>query len=165
MLKNELDFYGRLLSIEQALKSLEGRIRGVEYRLSFEDEKNKQAVIESEMMADDLKKLFDSITGKIFAIEELLKDLNNSRAKLLEEIKGVQVKIQELEKQIFELQMQKKPAIKIPMDMTGIVAAACMLIITALLATNNSSILQYPAFSMTIGLAFILAVASRLLHR
>ncbi len=162
MPKNELDFYGRLLSIEQILKSVEGRIRAVEYRLSLEDEKNKKAVIGSEEVTNDLKKLLDSIMKKIFAVEELMKDLDNSRAKLMEEIQLVQIKNQELEKQIYELKL-RKPSSKIPMDITGIVAAACMLIITALLATNNSGILQYPFFSMAMGLAFILAVASRLL--
>lgn len=164
MPSDELDFYGRMLSIEQALKSLEGRIRGVEFRLSFEDEKSRQAVVRSEVVANDLKNLLDSIMGRIFAIEGLMKDFDNSRAKLVEEIKLIQLKNQELEKLIYELQVQRKPSSIIPLDITGIVAAACMLIITALLATDNSWILQYPAFSMIVGLAFILGVASRVSH-
>ncbi|MEM2924070.1 MAG: hypothetical protein QXJ68_00055 [Methanocellales archaeon] len=155
MLENELDFYGRLLSIEQILRNLEGRIRGVEYRLSFEDEKIKQTI-----STGDLKDLLDSMVRRIYAIEEQMKDLNNSRAKLIEEVKLTQLKNQELEKIICE-QAQRKPSSIIPLDITGIVAAVFMLIITALLATNNSWILQHPAFSMIVGLAFIFAVTSR----
>ncbi len=170
----ELDFYGRLLTIEQALKSFEGRLRGVEYRISYDDQKTLEVIEKSEgITLGELKQFLSLVEGKIFALEAMVKDLNAQKAKLLEEIeennaklKAIEARNANLEKSIFELQKQKQNnpgtlSIKIPVDITGLVAAACMLIIAVLLGTNNIEILRTPAFSMTVGIAFIFAVAGK----
>lgn len=168
----DLDFYGKLLSAEQAMKSLEGRLRGIEYRLSFDDQKTMQAIEKKQGADSELKQFLNLVEGKVFALEARIKELDILHKKLEEakaELKEIKARNAELEKNILEMQTQMhgkknnpRPfSIKIPVDITGIVAAACMLIIAVLLATNNSEILREPAFSMTMGVAFILAVAGK----
>lgn len=162
-MRKETDFSGRIESIDQSLRGVTRRLRAVEKRLSVkipEDEIRREDR-EEEGLADiqsEIQKLqnrFQNIEGKLLSLE---KTKNNP------EILNLEAKLADLENKVTKLENVNKikiGKIKIPIELSGILASIMLILTGYLIYANEWEIIRSTYYPLSIGIIFAFAVAAK----
>lgn len=175
----EKDAYGTLASLDQMVRSLDMRLRAIEKRLSIEDpnfrlDVEKLQAGETVQKSDEfIRKMGDiedgisALAQRLSAVESVANDkLTGSILSLQGELRRLSESYESLGKRIKEggygTRTISVGSVKIPVDVTGIVAAGAMVAAAALIATGNLNMLTTPVFPVLIAVAFIFAVVVKM---
>jgi len=176
---SEKDVYGTLASLDQMVRSLDMRLRAIEKRLSMDDPNFKLDVEklqtgETVQKSDEFIKKMGEVEDNISALTQRLSGVENiannkltgSMLSLQSELRRLSESYESLGKRIKDGGYGTKTisvgSVKIPIDVTGIVAAGAMVAAAVLIATGNLRILTEPLFPVLIAVAFIFAVVVKL---
>jgi hypothetical protein len=176
---SEKDIYGTLASLDQMVRSIDMRLRAIEKRLSMDDPNFKLDVEklqagETVRESDEVIKKMRDVEDNISALAQRLSSVENvANNKLTGSILSLQSELRRLSESYESLNKRLKEgsygtrtisvgSVKIPVDVTGIVAAGAMVAAAVLIATGNLRILTEPVFPILIAVAFIFAVVVKL---
>lgn len=186
---NNNDLFGRIESIDQHLRSVERRLRAVEKRLSIEPvpEGDAQLMDDRELNEEvgRIRKSLDGLSEKTAGIGALREKLDALSAevgkqkqgakpedklgKLPDEVAGLRGELKELvtgmragEARVARLEQANRISIgnlKIPVELSGIVAAVALLSTGYLIYSSQWSMLKSWYYSAALGVLFATAVA------
>ncbi|HIH44453.1 MAG TPA: hypothetical protein HA257_05080 [Candidatus Methanoperedenaceae archaeon] len=186
---SDKDLFGRIESIDQHLRSVERRLRAVEKRLSIEPvpEGEMQLMDDRELNEEvgRIRKSLDELSEKMTGIgafrekldalsaemekqkqgakpEDKLKKLPDEVAVLRGELKDLAAGMRAGEARVARLEQANRISIgnlKIPVELSGIVAAAALLSTGYLIYSSEWGVLKSWYYSASIGVLFAVAVA------
>lgn len=147
------DIHGRIESLDQSLRSVDNRLRAVEKRLSI-----KTPAPESDLIIIDNTEEKDACSD----IEELQKyvetRINNLHLPEIESrIASAEAQLSDAEHRITKLENSNKIAIgriKVPIELSGLVAALVLLGTGYLIYTDRWNIIRSSYYPVTIGILF-----------
>ncbi len=167
-----MDIHGRLEVLDQSVRSVEARLRAVERRLSGGGEEN---TVKEKDIYDEIEELIrqveslsisvDDLTnrGKADAIIEIEKKVGYAQtelAKLNETSRNIEQKLEtfsDAERRLAKLENANKITIgkiKVPLELSGLVAAIVLLLTGYLIFDNKWDIIRSSYYPITIGILF-----------
>jgi len=172
-----MDIHGRLEALDQSVRSVDGRLRAVERRLSYKSpggSGEKSPMLEYDIH-DEIEKLISQITilarsideikneGKTNVLTEIDSKIESTQAGLaglIETNRNFEQKLagfSEIERRLERLENLNKITIgkiKVPLELSGLIAALVLLTTGYLIFADKWNIIRSSYYPITIGLIF-----------
>lgn len=172
-----MDIHGRLEALDQSVRSVDGRLRAVERRLSYKSHGEggeKSPMLEYDIN-DEIEKILSQVAILAMSVDEIK---NAGKAEVLTEIeskvKGTQAglacliennrnieqkltMLSETEKRLERLENVNKITIgkiKVPLELSGLIAALVLLTTGYLIFADKWNIIRSSYYPITIGIIF-----------
>jgi hypothetical protein len=172
-----MDIHGRLEALDQSVRSVDGRLRAVERRLSYKsmgESSEKSPMLEYDIH-DEIEKLLSQIAiiassvddiknaGKANILTEIERKIESTQAGLAdisETNRNIEEKLaafSETERRMERLENMNKITIgkiKVPLELSGLIAALVLLTTGYLIFADKWNIIRSSYYPITIGLIF-----------
>ena len=179
-----MDIHGRLEALDQSVRSVDGRLRAVERRLSYKSHGGsgeKNPMLEYDIN-DEIEKILSHVAilarsideiknaGKadvLIEIENKVKSTQEELECLIETNRNLEqklAKLSETERRLERLENVNKITIgkiKVPMELSGLIAALVLLATGYLIFADKWNIIRSSYYPITIGIIFGAAVIAR----
>ncbi len=145
-----VDIHGRIESLDQNLRSVDHRLRAVEKRLSI-----KTPVPEPDMII--IEDAEDAQAGAQEELQEELPRLHEKSMELSASIGSLEAQLSDAENRLTKLENLNKiriGKIKVPVELSGIVAAIVLLGTGYLISQDQWGLIRSPYYPITIGILF-----------
>lgn len=176
-----VDIHGRLEALDQSVRSVDGRLRAVERRLSYKSpggSGEKSPMLEYDIH-DEIEKLISQIailarsmdeiknagkTNVLTEIESKIESTQTGLAGLIETNRNFEQKLavfSETERRLERLENVNKITIgkiKVPLELSGLIAALVLLTTGYLIFVDKWNIIRSSYYPITIGIIFGAAV-------
>ncbi len=179
-----IDIHGRLEALDQSVRSVDGRLRAVERRLSYkshEGDGEKSPMLEYDIH-DEIEEIISHVAilarsvdeiknaGKadvLTEIESKVKSTQAGLADLIETNRNLEQKLStlsETERRLERLENVNKITIgkiKVPLELSGLIAALVLLTTGYLIFADKWNIIRSSYYPITIGIIFGAVVIAR----
>jgi len=179
-----IDIHGRLEALDQSVRSVDGRLRAVERRLSYKSHGGggeKSPMLEYDIH-DEIEKIISQVAilarsvdeiknaGKadvLTEIESKVKSTQAGLAGLIETNRNIEQKLStlsETERRLERLENVNKITIgkiKVPLELSGLIAALVLLTTGYLIFEDKWNIIRSSYYPITIGIIFGASVIAR----
>ncbi|NYT19122.1 MAG: hypothetical protein GKC08_02370 [Methanosarcinales archaeon] len=163
------DIRGRIESFDQSVRSLEKRLRAVERRLSVEVPAEDVAgtVFEAQQprSSEDVRGAIESIDKLKVEVEELRSLVEGSLRVDLDKLSDkLEASLASQDEKLTRIEDRNRitiGSIKMPVELSGIIGAALLLLTGGLIFADRWDILRSPYFSLGLGLALAIAVLAK----
>jgi len=181
-----VDIHGRLEALDQSVRSVDGRLRAVERRLSYKSQgkSGEQGAIEEYDIHDEIEKLISQVATLAKSVDELK---NSMKANVLTEIDSkvdntqaglaslveanriLKIKLEafsDAERRLERLENMNKITIgkiKVPLELSGLIAALVLIITGSLILADKWDIIRSSYYPISIGIIFGAVVIARFL--
>ncbi|UGV40450.1 hypothetical protein J7W08_10325 [Methanococcoides orientis] len=160
------DVRGRIESFDQSVRSLEKRLRAVERRLSVEVPAEDVAgtVFETQQppVSGDVRSAIESIDKLKVEVEELRSLVEGSLRVDIDKLSDkLESSLASQDEKLMRIEDRNRitiGSIKMPVELSGIMGAALLLLTGGLIFAGRWDILRSPYFSLGLGLALAVAV-------
>ncbi len=179
-----VDIHGRLEALDQSVRSVDGRLRAVERRLSYKSQGKggEQGARDEYDIHDEIEELTDKIaslakaideikdSGKVNALSEIENKVESTQAglaSLVETSRDFKQKLEALsdaERRLDRLENMNKITIgkiKVPLELSGLLAALVLLVTGFLIFTDKWNIIRSTYYPVSIGIIFGAVVIAR----
>lgn len=174
-----VDIHGRLESLDQSMRSLEGRLRAVERRLSGKVAGSDDNPVKEKDIYDEIEELISEVdslnksinelknnekTGVIVEIGNKVEGAKADLTRLNETTRNIEEKLEsfpEVERRLAKLENANKITIgkvKVPVELSGLVAAFVLLVTGFLIFADRWDIIRNSTYPISIGILFGVAV-------
>ncbi|MDO8724885.1 MAG: hypothetical protein Q7J35_02315 [Candidatus Methanoperedens sp.] len=172
-----VDIHGRAEALDQSLRSVDGRLRAVERRLSYKSTVGSGE--QSPKLEYDINEEIEGLIKQISVLAKSVDDMKNAmRSEILAEIEGklnntqagvtdlietnriIDQKLKalsETERRIFKLENANKISIgkiKVPLELSGLVASIVLIVTGLLIFADKWNIIRSSYYPATIGIIF-----------
>jgi hypothetical protein len=181
-----VDIHGRLEALDQSVRSVEGRLRAVERRLSYDlcDQKGRNTenpALQEYDICDEIEELSGKVANLAKSMDEIKNDerlnalgeikskVESTRAELIETSRNYEQKLKVLsdtERRLERLENANKITIgkiKVPLELSGLIAAFVLLVTGYLIFADKWSIIRSSYYPITIGIIFGAVVIAKFL--
>ncbi|MDD1745565.1 MAG: hypothetical protein LUQ20_07155 [Candidatus Methanoperedens sp.] len=179
-----IDIHGRLEALDQSVRSVDGRLRAVERRLSYKSHEGggeKSPMLEYDIH-DEIEEIISQVAilarsvdeiknaGKadfLTEIESKVKSTQAGLACLIETNRNIEQQLStlsETERRLERLENVNKITIgkiKVPLELSGLIAALVLLTTGYLIFADKWNIIRSSYYPITIGIIFGAAVIAR----
>ena len=182
--ETNVDIHGRLEALDQSVRSVDGRLRAVERRLSYKSQGKggEQGAKEEYDIHDELEQLTARIaslaksvdeiknSGKVNVLSEIESKVESTQAglaSLTETNRDFKQKLEafsDAERRLERLENMNKITIgkiKVPLELSGLLAALVLLVTGFLIFTDNWNIIRSTYYPVSIGIIFGAVVIAR----
>ncbi len=174
-----VDIHGRLEALDQTMRSLEGRLRAVERRLSGKGIGNDDNAVKEKDIYDEIEELINKVdslsesvdelknrdkTDVIVEIENKIEGAEGGLTRLNETTRNIEKKLEafpEVERRLAKLENANKITIgkiKVPVELSGLVAAFVLLVTGFLIFADRWDIIRNSTYPISIGILFGIVV-------
>lgn len=178
------DINGRLEALDQSVRSVDGRLRAVERRLSYKSQgkDGEQGANEEYDIHDEIEKLISKVetlaksvdeiknSGKVNVLGEIESKLENTKAGMasfVETDRDLKQKLEALSdtgRRLERLENMNKITIgkiKVPLELSGLIAAFVLLVTGVLIFEDKWDIIRSSYYPVSIGILFGAVVIAR----
>lgn len=163
------DVRGRIESFDQSVRSLEKRLRAVERRLSVEvpaeDVAGTVFEVHQPQASEDVRAAIESIDKLKAEIEDLRSLVEGSLRVDLDKLSDkLETSLVSQDEKLMRIEDRNRitiGSIKMPVELSGIMGAALLLLTGGLIFAGRWDILRSPYFSLGLGLALAVAVLAK----
>ncbi|WP_135610339.1 hypothetical protein [Methanococcoides sp. AM1] len=163
------DIRGRIESFDQSVRSLEKRLRAVERRLSVEVPAEDVAgtVFEAQQpqTSEDVRGAIESIDKLKAELEELRSLVEGSLRVDIDKLSDkLETALASQDEKLMRIEDRNRitiGSVKMPVELSGIMGAALLLLTGGLIFAGRWDILRSPYFSLGLGLALAVAVLAK----
>jgi len=172
-----VDIHGRSEALDQSLRSIDGRLRAVERRLSYKSSVGSGE--QSQKLEYDINEEIEGLIKQISILAKSVDDMKNAvRSDILAEIEGklnntqagvadlietnriIDQKLKalsETERRLLKLENANKISIgkiKVPLELSGLVASIVLIVTGLLIFADKWNIIRSSYYPATIGIIF-----------
>ncbi len=179
-----IDIHGRLEALDQSVRSVDGRLRAVERRLSYkshEGGEGKSPMLEYDIH-DEIEEIISQVAILAISVDEIknagkadvlteiesnVKSTQAGLADLIETNRNIEQKLaafSETERRLERLENVNKITIgkiKVPLELSGLIAALVLLTTGYLIYADKWNIIRSSYYPVTIGIIFGAVVIAR----
>lgn len=169
------DIHGRLEALDQSVRSVEGRLRAVERRLSGKGTGSEQDAAQEKDIYGEIEELINKVDslsksvdelenrGKkdvLFEMENKVNGTQDGLTRLNETCRNIEKKLEafsETERRLAKLENSNRITIgkiKVPMELSGLVAAFVLLMTGYLIFAGKWDIIRSSYYPVSIGILF-----------
>lgn len=172
-----VDIHGRLEALDQSVRSVDGRLRAVERRLSYKSQgkSGEQGAKEEYDIHDEIEKLISQVatlaksvdeiknSGKVNVLSEMESKVESTQAglaRLVETNSDFKQKIEafsDTEHRLERLENMNKITIgkiKVPLELSGLIAALVLIVTGYLIFADKWNIIRSSYYPISIGIIF-----------
>ena len=150
------DIDGRVMAVEQNIRSLNARVCAIEKSLSVDHLVSHSRIVISQPTTDQQMTETDPMDDFVPAMREIKIDPNGEMSD------DRYIRIGEAEKPVTITGIKKiSSSMGLPLDITGLLAGALLILISLLLFTDNISLLKNPLVPLGAGILLIGCVVVR----
>jgi hypothetical protein len=153
-----LDIHGRIEYIDQALRSVDSRMRAVEKRLSIKNFEPDNINISQDKSRNIDDAISNELLEKLDALDEKLKHLEKTTQETEEnEFVPIRTQLSIIEARTQRLENQNKITIgkiKVPIEFSGLAATMVMFATGYLIYSDHWNIIRSPYYPIAIGILF-----------
>lgn len=179
-----VDIHGRLEALDQSVRSVDGRLRAVERRLSYKSQGKggEQGTNEEYDIHDEIEELTGTVaslaksvdeiknSGKVNVLSEIENKVESTQAglaSLVETSRDFKQKLEafsDAERRLERLENMNKITIgkiKVPLELSGLLAALVLLVTGFLIFADKWNIIRSTYYPVSIGIIFGAVVIAR----
>ncbi len=172
-----VDIHGRLEALDQSVRSVDGRLRAVERRLSYKSQGKggEQGAKEEYDIHDEIEKLINQVATLAKSVDEIknsgnanvlneieskVESTQTGLASLVENNSNFKLKLEafsDAERRLERLENMNKITIgkiKVPLELSGLIAALVLLITGYLIFADKWNIIRSSYYPISIGIIF-----------
>ncbi len=159
------DINGRIEYFDQALRSVDSRMRAVEKRLSIKSFEPDHINISQDKSRNNDDAISNELLDKLDTLEEKLKYLEKTTQETQEnEIVPIRRQLSMIEERMLRLENQNKITIgkiKVPIEFSGLAATIVMFATGYLIYSDHWNIIRSPYYPIAIGILFGIVVIGK----
>ena len=152
--KTGMDIHGRIEALDQSVRSVEGRLRAVERRLSGRGTADGDNAVKEKDIYDEIEELVVRVEGIGRSVEELK---NMGKNDVIVEIEKKLETFPDVERRMTKLENVNKITIgnvKVPLELSGLVAAFVLIMTGILILVEKRDIIREWYYPFSIGILF-----------
>jgi len=152
------DINGRIEYFDQALRSVDSRMRAVEKRLSIKSFEPDHINISQDKRRNIDDAISNELLDKLDTLEEKLKHLERITQEMQEnDLVPIRTQLLMIEERMHRLENQNKITIgkiKVPIEFSGLTATIVMFVTGYLIYSDRWNIIRLPYYPIAIGILF-----------